>query len=106
MSVVPDDTYEVLVGGQTMKGTLEYAVLAWNMNGRVAVVYLPTVRDIAIDLGRLAGPIRARWFDPTCGKFIDVAGSPMSAAGVRQFRPSGRNAAGDTDWILLLEKVL
>ncbi len=105
-SLVPDDTYEVLVGGQTMKGTLEYAVLAWDRNGRIAVVYLPTVRDIAIDLGRLSGPIRARWFDPTRGTFIDVAGSPLNAAGVRQFRPLGKNAAGDTDWILLLEKAI
>ncbi len=103
-NLVPDETYEVLVGGQTMKGTLEYAALAWNRNGQLAVAYVPTVRDVTIDLGRLSGPVRARWFDPTNGKFTDVVSTPLKAEGVRQFRPLGKNAAGDSDWLLLLEK--
>ena len=102
-SLVPDETYEILVSGQGLKGTLDYPVLASSSDGRLAVVYVPTPRGVDIDLGKLASPLSARWYDPTNGKFTDDPAARISSRDVKTFRPPGKNSASDTDWILLLD---
>ena len=58
-----------------------------------------------IDMGRLGGRMRARWFDPASGRYQDVPDSPFPGAGVRTLTPPGSNADGDPDWVLILEAV-
>jgi hypothetical protein len=67
------------------------------------MVYLPSVRSIAVDMSKLAGPATARWYDPTNESYSAVSGSPIANANRHQFRPPGSNAAGDGDWVLVLE---
>lgn len=81
----------------------EYATAAYTADGSLAMVYLPTVRTITVDLAKLAGPIIGRWYDPTNGSFVDAAGSPLANSGSRRFKPPGNNAGGDGDWVLVLE---
>jgi len=45
----------------------------------------------------------ARWYDPTDGSFADEAGTPFDNTGSRAFARTAANAAGDNDWVLLLE---
>lgn len=67
-------------------------------------VYTRDVRDLTINMNALAGPqVRARWYDPTSGTFNAVAGSPFAASGSRVFRPTGNNARGKADWVLVLD---
>ena len=105
-TLVPDEFYEVLVGGQEMKGTQDYATLAWSRDGRLAIAYVPTNRSITIDLGRFVDPIQARWYDPTNGRFVDELGTLSSTQHDRSFHTPGRNSAGDTDWLLILQNVI
>ena len=56
-----------------------------------------------MDLSRMSGPVRARWFDPTSGVFSQAEVSTLENRSSREFRPSGKNAAGDNDWVLVLE---
>jgi hypothetical protein len=98
----PDLTNEVLVRGQLNKGNWDHASLAWSHDGKLALVYLPTVREIELDLTKLARPLRARWYDPTSGK-SSTATDVVAAVKSQTFKPPGVNAAGDTDWVLLLE---
>jgi hypothetical protein len=67
------------------------------------VIYVPTVREITIDMACLRGPAKAKWFDPTDGSYHDAANGPFTNSGSQQFTPPGKNHAGDGDWILLLQ---
>jgi Putative collagen-binding domain of a collagenase len=103
MALAPDDRNEVLTGGLASKGANNYALLSRTRDGSLAIAYVPNLRAVAVDLGRLKAPIRARWYDPTAGTFADAVGSPFVATGPASFRRPGSNHAGDPDWILLLE---
>lgn len=69
------------------------------------MVYSPAGCAFTLDLSKLTGAVTARWFDPTTGKSQPVAGSPLANVGRHEFTPSGKNTAGDNDWVLLLENI-
>lgn len=80
------------------------AVAARTGNGSFALIYIPGRRSITADLGQLAGPfVSARWFDPSSGRRIKLAGSPFAKSGPRRFRIPAKNAAGGSDWVLILQ---
>ena len=80
----------------------DYATAARTPDGSYVVVYIPTARMITVDMARLRGLAVAEWFDPTTGTYQVISGSPFSNIGTRQFIPPGKNTAGDSDWVLLL----
>lgn len=104
-TLAPDETFEVQISGQGSKGNINYPMLAWNRDGRLAVAYLPTLQGIRLNLGKLKVPLRVRWYDPTDGRFAEVPGSPFATTGERTFIPTGNNASGDTDWVLVIESL-
>ncbi|MFE7407829.1 DUF4038 domain-containing protein [Isoptericola sp. NPDC057559] len=64
-------------------------------DGRYAVVYVPTAREIGLDTGALAAGSSARWVDPATGA--------KQAVGLRaHLRTPGRNADGGEDWLLVV----
>jgi hypothetical protein len=79
------------------------ATAASTDDGRLAVVYTPAIKSLTVDLARFEGPVTARWYDPTTGIFTPVAGSPFAGRSTHDFSPSGNNAAGDGDWVLVLQ---
>jgi hypothetical protein len=98
--LVPDQSHSFLVDGAgkySSEGDVlknQYATAAVTRDGTLGVVYVPTARKLSIDLSKLRSGARARWFDPTDGS-LHPASSP--------FETPGKNAAGDHDWVLLLE---
>ncbi|MES1186816.1 MAG: DUF4038 domain-containing protein [Myxococcales bacterium] len=101
--LVPDEKFELLCSGQGSKGSIDYPVLALTRDGQLAVAYVPTARGVRINVKGLKAPLRSRWFDPTSGAFSEAVGSPIPESNDRSFVPTGRNASGDSDWLLLLE---
>ena len=101
--LAPDTRHSLLTGGRGPEDAR--AAAARSADGSFAVVYLPSARDITLDLGQMTGPmIAAEWFDPAAGRVATVAGSPFPAAGPRRFRPvPARNDAGFEDWVLILQ---
>lgn len=90
----------------TNAGTGQSAVTAAaTPDGTLLVAYLPPARQgsPAIDMSAMRGPVTARWFDPTTGRFAEVAGPSFANRGSLTFAPPGRNGAGDTDWVLVLQ---
>jgi hypothetical protein len=83
--------------------TNTFASAARSSDGSLVMAYLPTVRTVTVDMSKLAGSATARWYDPTSGKYSEIVGSPFPNDGSRQIRPPGSNAAGDGDWVLVLE---
>jgi len=102
-SLVPDQRSEVLVEGQGQRGSRDYALLARSEDGRLAIAYVPTPRPITIDRARLAKPLAARWYDPTNGTFLEIGEFARSVTDRATVRPPAANAAGDSDWVLVLE---
>ncbi|HEY2146928.1 MAG TPA: putative collagen-binding domain-containing protein, partial [Pirellulales bacterium] len=86
-------------------GEFNYAAAARTPDGKLAIAYIPDKRSITIDVGQLAGPSVARWYDPASGKFRPIEGLPLPNRGSRQFTTPGNNAdgPGNQDWVLLLE---
>jgi len=100
--LVPDQSGTVLTAG-TGTGASRAATTRAS-DGTFVLSYTPSVRDLSIDMARLAGPnVRARWYDPTNGAFTAITASPFAASGSRTFTPPSANAAGDGDWVLVLE---
>jgi Putative collagen-binding domain of a collagenase/Protein of unknown function (DUF4038) len=79
------------------------ATAARTDDGSLVIAYMPTLRPLTVDMTRLAGPVIARWYDPTDGSFTDVGGAPIANVGNSTFRPPNQNRAGDADWVLVLE---
>jgi hypothetical protein len=101
--LVPDPENRILIAGQGQWGGIDYALLAATRDGRLAIAYLPQAGAVTVDLARLQGSLRARWYDPASGRFSDASAGLLSASGKKTFRPPGANAVGDPDWVLVLE---
>jgi hypothetical protein len=101
----PDTAGTLVTAGVGSGATRTAAALATNRS--FALVYVPSVRSVTVDMNRLSGPhVRARWYDPTNGAYTSVAGSPFVAASGSVFlTPTGNNSRGLGDWVLVLESV-
>jgi len=108
-NLVPDEDHSTVTAGYgtfSAKGTIDgndYATAARTPDGRLVIVYAPTVRPLTINMTRISGPATAHWFDPSSGVYSAVSGSPFSNTGSQTFTPPGKNQDGDEDWALVLE---
>jgi hypothetical protein len=112
--LVPDQKHAVVTFGYgTFDGTAtegnrfgmtsDYVTAARTPDGALVMAYLPSLRTVKVDLAKLRGPATARWYDPSCGTYTAIKGSPLRNSGVLAFRPPGKNGDGDGDWVLVLE---
>jgi len=112
-TLVPDASHRLVTAGQGTYwsgGTPSYGIsdndyvtAASTPNGRLALAYVPSARTVTVDLSVLAGPVSARWYDPTTGTYLAIAGSPMPNSGAWSFNTPGLHADGAGDWVLVLE---
>lgn len=84
---------------------LDRTVAAVTEDARLAVAYCPTGQPIELDVTALEGPmLSTRWMDPFDGRW--QRGAELAAergAAQRVAPPPGPNAAGTTDWVLVVE---
>ena len=73
-----------------------YAFAIASTNGLAA--YLPHGGVVTLDLAKLPGALRARWFNPRSGSFSE----PFSVDGGRA---CGFKALDENDWVLLLKRL-
>ena len=104
--LVPDIAGNTLTAGRGDKETgsiapndSTYATCALASDGSFIIAFLPTSREVTIDMSKITTSENAlcRWFNPQTGEF-SVIGT-YSTSGTRNFTPS----AGD--WCLLIEAV-
>src|SRR5262249_20575087 len=73
--LVPDKTKQVVTGGRGVYSdsdsidTDTYATAARASDGSLVMVYMPTIRRIAVDMSKLSGAATAHWYDPTNGTY-------------------------------------
>lgn len=107
--LVPDQAHAVVTAGygtyvdSGALGDSDYVTAARTGDGALVMAYLPTVRTVTVDMTKLAVSANASWYDPSTGVLTAVPGSPFADTGTRGFTPPGANAAGDGDWVLVLE---
>jgi hypothetical protein len=105
--LVPDQTHKVVTAGygtfapDTNVGSSNYVTTASTPDRRLVISYLPAGGTIVVDMARLAGRVRARWYDPARGTYRPVPGTFANTGKVRLKSP-GKNADGDADWVLVL----
>lgn len=101
-TLVPDFTNAFLTGG--VGSSAARAPAARAADGSFAIIYTRDIRDLTVNIGALTGTrVQARWYDPTSGSYSTVSGSPFTRTGSRVFRPTGVNARGKSDWVLVLD---
>lgn len=101
--LIPDLKHEFVTAGFGTWKQADYVTAALADDASAGVIYLPDVRQFTVNLAKLSGRVSARWFDPTSGQFALVEGSPFGNGSPKDFTPPGRNAAGERDWVLLLQ---
>jgi hypothetical protein len=101
--LVPDTRHELVTSGYGQWKQADHVAASLADDGSLAIAYLPNDATIQVAMDRLRGSAIAQWFDPTSGQYKPVEGSPLSNEGKRGFAPPGKNAAGEPDWVLVLE---
>lgn len=101
-TLIPDETSDLLTAGRGTEDldaplSNEWATVCKNAAGTLGVIYIPTSRTISIDETQIAGTVSASWFDPTDGSVQAAVGSNGD------YTAPGTNAAGDSDWLFIIE---
>ena len=101
--LVPDSKHQFVTAGFGTWKQADYVTAALADDGSAGVAYLPNTGRISVDLTKLSGQVKASWFDPTSGQSKPVEGSPFKNSGNRDFTSPGKNAAGESDFVLVLK---
>jgi hypothetical protein len=105
-SLVPDQNHQVGVAGYgapAAAGTYQtnnYVTVSAMPNGALAYFPQGNANTLTVAMSTFAPPVTARWLDPTNGSYTNVG--MFSNIGTYNFSPSGDNAGGDPDWVLVL----
>jgi Protein of unknown function (DUF4038)/Putative collagen-binding domain of a collagenase len=93
----------LITRGGSSDRAADYVPAAAAPDGALLVAYVPPAHQGAIEVNMraLAGPTRARWFDPTNGAYVTI-GDNLSNTGSRSFATPGPNGAGAADWVLVM----
>jgi hypothetical protein len=92
----------VLIGGQGTYTLDDYAPTSFSLDSKRSVTYLPTAREVTLNLAAFAQPVVAKWYDPSTG--ATTTSAAMSNTGrVSMSPPSTLNGTGTTDWVLWME---
>jgi uncharacterized protein DUF4038/collagenase-like protein with putative collagen-binding domain len=108
--LVPDQDHTAVTAGLGTYGDLQskvsqsdYCTAAKTSDGSFVVAYMPTAREITVNMASLKAPAYAKWFDPTNEAYKTIPGGLLANTGTRQFTPPGNNHDGDGDWVLVLD---
>jgi hypothetical protein len=95
--LVPDFNHTVMTGGYGTWGSSDYATAALTSDGSTFIAYLPSRRQVTVDMSKLSGSeATAWWYDPIDGTPILIG--TFATAGSRQFTPSSNR-----DWVLVID---
>lgn len=84
-------------------GGEDYAAAAFTEDSTLAILYMPTYRQVGVNMSRFKSSVTAQWFDPSSGEYKNVTGN-FANKGIRHFTPTSfNNARGYNDWVLVLK---
>jgi Protein of unknown function (DUF4038)/Putative collagen-binding domain of a collagenase len=94
--------------GRGMWGGSDYITSALTDDHEWLLAYVPVThrgaRRFQVDMTAMAGPVRARWFDPSTGAYLAISdGYAFPNEGSRRFTTPGLRSDGTDDWLLVLD---
>ncbi|MFA6308633.1 MAG: DUF4038 domain-containing protein [Clostridia bacterium] len=92
---------DLIIEGRGTLGELDYGVAQIAFDGSFAVCYIPTSREIKIDMSLFDSGKTICWFDPTKIEFKVVNQYPNTGILVLPAQP--KNAEEQHDWVLIIE---
>lgn len=99
-STVPDYSHTVVTSGQGTDDTAAFCPV--RSSSSLLIGYCPQGATLTINQGSFSGNINIRKIDPTNGAVTNIATNVSNSGSVaRAF--TGSNAAGESDWIALVE---
>ncbi len=108
--LIPDQDHTVVTAGfgspgdlQTRVSKSDFSTASRTRDGSFVVAYLPTAREITVNMRNLKAQAIAKWFDPSNGTYTTISGGPFANTGTQHFTPPRKNHDGDGDWALLLD---
>ncbi len=107
--LVPDTSHRLVIRGYGTCPTSGSIVKvtcvtdSYSPDRTLALIYETKRGTVTVDLSRMAGSTKARWYDPTDGNYRSISGSPFANSGSQNFTPPDENGAGSHDWVLLLQ---
>jgi hypothetical protein len=97
--LVPDFSHRVLTEGYGTWGKEDYATAACTSDGSTIIAYLPTSRQITIDMTNiLVEKAKCLWYNPSSGEFKEIG--IFETKGMQQFTPPA-----DGDWVIVIDKI-
>src|SRR5262245_11155377 len=82
-SLAPDTSHIVVTAGYGTYAETGYVAdnnfltAARTPDGKLVVIYTPIIRTFTVDMTKLSAAATTRWFDPSTGSYVAVAGSPF-----------------------------
>ena len=107
-NLVPDQAHKLVTAGfgtfstEGNVGSSDYATTAATPDRKLVVSYLPAGGRITLDTERLGRRMRARWYDPTNGRYRAASRALLPRSRAVRLTAPKKNAAGDPDWVLVL----
>jgi hypothetical protein len=105
----PDRDRRLVTAGGGAFGQLDYVTATRSEDGTLGLAYVPSTggnrRELTVDLRLFKGPVTARWFNPTDGRYTAIGGSPFDNRQPQRLTTPGDNGTGDNDWLLIMDCV-
>ena len=94
--LVPDQAHKVVTSGygNSVRGNVassSYVTTAATPDGTLAISYLPAGGAITVNIGRFAGPVKVRWYDPSKGTYSVISKAPLRNSGSIRLSAPGAN---------------
>jgi hypothetical protein len=106
--LVPDTKHQIVTAGFgtfTASGSVaasNYVTTAATPDRRLSLSYLPSGGTLTVDATHLASGTRARWYDPSSGRYSPAKPTKLPREHAVHLTAPGDNADGDPDWVLVL----
>jgi hypothetical protein len=103
--LVPEQDHSIVTDGFG-KGTAT-ALTGLSADKKLSITYVPSTgtgsRKLTVGLAHFPGPVRARWYNPTSGRYVTIKDLPRPQRDSHIFRTPGDNGTKTNDWLLILE---
>lgn len=96
-TLIPDFDHLALTAGYGTWGSGDYATAAVASDGSTLIAYLPSRRQVTVDMARIAGDqARCWWYNPADGTAQEIG--LFATSGTRQLTPPANG-----DWVLVVD---
>jgi hypothetical protein len=103
--LVPERDHNLVIDGYGSGDAT--AITAQTTDTKLSVTYIPSTgrepRGVSVRLGQFTGPVTARWFNPTDGRYSAINVRPRPGRDDLVIRTPGDNGTRTNDWLLILE---